>query len=103
MRRGLDRALALVCATCAAASAALFAGIVVLILGRGLPALRLDFVLDATGAALGSGGVRYQLLGTLLLVLTTLVLVTPLALGWARAQTLFVASRRRRRHRRRWP
>jgi phosphate transport system permease protein len=98
MRRGLDRALELVCATCAVASAALFAGIVVLILGRGLPAFRLDFVLEATGVALGSGGVRYQLLGTLLLMLTTLVLVTPLALGWALAQTLFVASRRRRRH-----
>jgi phosphate transport system permease protein len=97
MRRGLDRGLRWACAACAGVSAALFAGILAVILVRGLPAFDLRFLSDATGAALGSGGVRYQLLGTLLLVLTTLALVTPLALGWALAQTLFVASRRRRR------
>lgn len=92
MRRALDRALAICCALCAVLSAAVFLGIVAVILGRGLPAFDWNFVLGATGQALGSGGVRYQLLGTLVLVVTTFALVAPVSLGWALAQTLFLQS-----------
>lgn len=101
MRRLVDRGLALCCGLCALAGAAILLGIVAVILGRGLPAFDWNFVAGAGGAALGSGGVRYQLLGTLLLVLTTLVLVTPLALGWALAQTLFLSRPAWRRRLRR--
>lgn len=101
MRRALDRALAVCCAACALISAAVFVGIVAVILGRGLPAFDWDFVLGATGQALGSGGVRYQLLGSLVLLATTLTVVAPIALGWALVQTLFVPNPAWRRRLRR--
>ena len=68
----------------------MLAGIVGTILGRGLPALDWQFIGAAGGQALGSGGVRYQLLGTLVLAGTTLAFVAPLALGWALALTLYL-------------
>ena len=65
MRRFVDRALAVACATCAVGGVVVLVGIVATILGRGLPALDWEFIGAATGPALGSGGVRYQLAGTL--------------------------------------
>ena len=101
MRRAFDRGLAICCAASAVVSAAVFVGIVAVILGRGLPAFDWSFVSEPTGQALGSGGVRYQLLGTLVLVVTTLVVVAPISLGWALAQTLFVTRQSSRRRLRR--
>ena len=49
MRRALDRALAIFCAGCALLSATVFVAIVVVILGRGLPAFDWTFVVGATG------------------------------------------------------
>jgi phosphate transport system permease protein len=89
--------LAVCCGASAVAAAAVLAGIVATILGRGLPALDWRFVSGASGAALGAGGVRYQLLGTALLVATALAIVAPLALGWALAQTVFLPAERWRR------
>jgi len=89
MRRALDRGLHIVCALCALAAVSLLAGIVVTILGRGLPVIDWSFLFSATGETAGSGGVLFQLLGTLLLLFTTLVVSAPLALGWALAQTVF--------------
>jgi len=92
MRRLLDRVLTTVCATCALASATVLVGILGVILVRGLPAFDWAFVVGGEGTALGSGGVRYQLLGTMVLVTTALAAVAPVALGWALAQTLFLSS-----------
>ena len=96
-RRVLDRALTLFCVACAGVCGAVLVAIVATILGRGLPAVDWSFIGSATGAALGSGGVRYQLLGTLLLLATTLLVAAPLALGWALAQTVYLPSPRWRR------
>ncbi|NNL67373.1 MAG: ABC transporter permease subunit [Myxococcales bacterium] len=90
MRRFVDRALAAACGACALGGVVVLFGIVATILGRGLPALDWRFIGAAGGAALGSGGVRYQLLGTLVLVATTFVLVAPLALGWALSLTVYL-------------
>ncbi len=90
MRRLVDRVVAAACAVCAVGGVVVLAGIVATILGRGLSALDWAFLGDVGGQALGSGGVRYQYLGTLVLVATTFVLVAPLALGWALALTLFL-------------
>ena len=97
MRRFRDRALAVVCALCAALSGLVLLGIVAVILGRGLPVFDWQFVVGESGQALGSGGVRYQLVGTLILVATTLVVAAPLALGWALVQTILAPGPRWRR------
>ncbi|MCZ6725726.1 MAG: ABC transporter permease subunit [Acidobacteria bacterium] len=98
MRKAVDRALMLYCAGSAALALAVMGGILLVILGRGLPTFDWSFIGSATGATLGSGGVRYQLLGTLVLVLTTFVIAAPLALGWALMQTIYLPDPRWR-----WP
>ncbi len=93
MRRALDRGLKVSAAACAVAACALLVGIVAVILVRGLPSLGGEFVTAAAGERIGSGGVRYQLLGTLLLVTTALAVAAPLALGWSLIETLWVGAR----------
>jgi phosphate transport system permease protein len=82
----------LFCAGSAALALTVMAGILWVILVRGLPAFDWSFIASSTGDKLGSGGVRYQLLGTLVLMLTTLVIAAPLALGWALMQTIYLPA-----------
>ena len=89
MRRALDRGVKAVVAACAIVAIGVSGGIVATILGRGLPAVDWGFFVSASGETVGSGGVLYQLLGTLLLLVTTLALAAPLALGWALCLTVY--------------
>ncbi len=97
MRKWIDRGLPIACAICAVACCALLLGIVATILARGLPVLSGEFLSAADGELLGSGGIRYQLFGTVLLVATALAVGAPLALGWALVQAVWVRSQRGRR------
>lgn len=92
MRRALDRLLTWSSAACAVLACALLAGIVAVILARGLPALDTRLVGAASSAAVGGGGLRYQLLGTVLLVVTAFAVAAPLALGWALTQAYWLRS-----------
>jgi phosphate transport system permease protein len=92
LARALDRAASLSSAACAIAGALLFAAIALVLLRRGLPALDLEFLLGETTGAGASGGVRYQLLGTLILVTSALVLAAPPAVALALLQTVYLPA-----------
>ncbi|HEX9671196.1 MAG TPA: ABC transporter permease subunit [Thermoanaerobaculia bacterium] len=97
MRRLRDRAFRLAAALCGAAALVLFAGLAGAILVRGLPAVDWGFLTRAAAGAGTAGGLRYQILGTLLLVATALAAALPLALGIALVRAVYLRGDRARR------
>ncbi len=73
-------------ATCAVAGCSLLVLILVAVLWRGHSSISMDFIMSAPGE-FGEGGIFYQILGTLLLMLGAGVLSFPIALGAALFQT----------------
>jgi len=49
---------------------------------RGMPSLNLSFIMDPMANAGLSGGVRYQILGSLMLILSAAIFATPVALSF---------------------
>lgn len=92
LRAWLDRALSLSAGLCAAIGAALFVAIAAILLRRGLPALDASFLFTESTSAGAAGGVRYQLLGTLILMATALLLVAPPAVALALLQTVYLPA-----------
>lgn len=83
MRRLTDRLFLIVTGICAALTLLVLVGIVATILVRGLPAI------DWRLLTAGEGGVLYQLVGTLILVLTALAASAPVAVALALAVTVY--------------
>lgn len=71
---------------CAVAGCSLLVLILLAVVSRGHSSMDLDFIMSAPGE-FGEGGIFYQLLGTLLLMLGAGVLSFPVALGAALFQT----------------
>ncbi len=97
MRRLGDRLFTVATGACAALASLLLMGIVASLLWRGLPALEWSFLVRASGEAGASGGVLYQLLGTLILVLTACLVSSPLALALALWRGVYLESPAARR------
>jgi phosphate transport system permease protein len=97
VRKGLDRGLRLACAACAVAVVLLLCGILGAILWRGLAVLRPAFLFQPATGAGASGGVRDEVLGTLLLIATALGISLPLAVGIALVQAVYLRGLRVRR------
>ncbi|MDX1643619.1 MAG: ABC transporter permease subunit [Thermoanaerobaculia bacterium] len=93
MRRAADRLFRVATGACAVAACAVLVGIVGTILWKGLPALDWDLLTAAAGETFGTGGLAYQILGTLLLVATAFAVATPLAVGLALAQASYFVRR----------
>ncbi len=82
MRRGaLERFFFLVCAATAAATLSILFVILGLLVMLGRGALGIGFFTEAAGDFGASGGIVYQIMGTLLLMTTATALALPLALG----------------------
>lgn len=92
MRRWLDRLVTGLAVLSAAAAALLLAGVVAAILVRGLPALSWSFLVDDTLDAGASGGIPYQIVGTVILIATALAAAVPLALALALTQSVYLPS-----------
>lgn len=88
MRRALDRTFRWVTTGCAVLACSLLLGIAATILWRGLPAL--DWRL-LSGNQPG-GGLLYQTLGTLLLVVTAFAVSAPWATGLALTQAIYLPN-----------
>ncbi len=77
-----------------AASALMLMGLVALalylVIARGIPALSFSFALQPMAEGGLSGGVRHQMIGSLILLITTLVLVVPVALSIAIVHTVYL-------------
>ncbi len=64
------------------------------VLFQGAPAIHWDFLTSPSSGFGDSGGVRYQILGTLLLMVGAVVLCLPVVMGSVLFQTEFLKSRR---------
>lgn len=96
-RRIGDRLLMLVTGACAATAMAVLVGIVGAILVRGLPSVDWSFLTDEIRSAGASGGIFYNVMGTLILITTAAVVTSPLAVGVALVQGVYLPPGRWRR------
>lgn len=77
-------------ALCAVMACALFIGIMVEIVSRGWRAMSWPFLTEQIALAGASGGIFYNLLGTLILVATALIVCSPLAVGIALVHSVYL-------------
>jgi len=96
MRRALDRALTWGTGLCAGFALLVLLGIAGNLIWRGLPALNWQFLSQSTAQAGAAGGVFYQLVGTLILLLTALCISLPLAVALGLGAGFYLRGRRRR-------
>lgn len=81
---------------CAALSCAILAGIVAFIFARGWAALDWAFFTQQIALVGASGGIFYNLMGTLILLLTSLLVVVPLAVGAALVHGVYLRESQHR-------
>jgi phosphate transport system permease protein len=96
VRRSIDRGFRLVTAACAAVACSILVGLVAVILVRALPALRLDLLTQQMAEAGASGGLLYEILGTLLLMVSALAVSSVFAVALALTKTVYVRDPRLR-------
>lgn len=80
-RKLLDRAVTALAAIAAILAVGTFATVIGLVVGRGWRAISWKFLTTATAEAGSAGGVVYQLIGTLILIITAIVIAIPIAAG----------------------
>jgi len=93
--RFLDKLLPPLCGLSLASCFLLLSGIVGYIIYQGAGAISWEFLTTMSAQAGSAGGILYQILGTLILGLATIVIVSPLAYGVALLQCFFLRSHNR--------
>jgi phosphate transport system permease protein len=98
MRKIIDWLLPILTGLCALASGAVLLAIVTAILFRGLPALSWHFLTEQIRLVGAEGGIFFNLVGTLILLVTALAISAPTALALALTHSVYLtgASRLRR-------
>ena len=98
MRRRLtDRLFTLFAAAGAAAALLIITTVVGLVLLRGAPALSWEFLSEQARLVGAEGGIVYQLLGTVILIITAGAIAVPIAAGVGLYHQMYVRSDRGRR------
>ncbi len=97
MRRLLDRLLFAICGATALLVCALLIGVVSVIAQRGAPALSWTFLTEQIRQVGAQGGIFFNLVGTVILIATALIVCTPVAIGLALLERVYVRSERWRR------
>ncbi len=90
MRRACNRIFPALCGLCAFLACAILLGLVFVIATRGLPAMSWTFVTEQIRQVGAQGGIFYNLVGTLILIATALVICTPVATGLALMHSVFL-------------
>ncbi|MDQ6913793.1 MAG: phosphate ABC transporter permease PstA [Verrucomicrobiota bacterium] len=90
MRRVSNRIFPTLCGLCALIACAVLLGLVFVIAQRGLPALSWSFFTEQIRQVGSQGGIFYNLLGTLILILTAIAICAPIATGLALVHSVFV-------------
>lgn len=85
-----NRIFYLCCLAAIAASIFFLFFLIAVILWNGLQAVSLDFIFTPSSNFGSQGGVLYQILGSLLLIITTALIVCPIALGTALYQSEYI-------------
>lgn len=96
MRRAADRLVTSLATLCAITALCVVGGIVVAIAWRGAGALSLEFLTDSMREAGSSGGILYNILGTLILLATALAVSLPVATALALLHGVYLRSERAR-------
>lgn len=94
-RRFLRFTLPLLTALCASGAFAIVLFLLGVLLSRGLGSISLEFLTTDTREAGAEGGIVFQILGTVILILTALIVAAPLAVTLALTRAVFLASRPR--------
>ena len=97
MRRAQDRLLALVCGASAFFVCALLLGVIAVIFQRGAPALSWHFLTEQIRQVGAQGGIFYNLVGTVILIATAGILCSPIAIGLALIERVYLRNERVRR------
>ena len=97
MRKFKNLLVPLLAGLCTLVAAGVLLGIVGSIAWRGLPAISWSFFTEQIKLVGAEGGIFYNLLGTLILILTALVVAAPLATGLALLHGVYLQSARWKR------
>ncbi len=95
--RWLDRLLFILTAGCALLAMGVLLGILSAILLRGVPSISWEFMTDQMRRVGASGGILYNLIGTLILIGTAAAVSGPVAVGIALTHSFYLRSGRIRR------
>ncbi len=90
MRRFANFILPALCALCTLIACALFVGLVYAIAQRGFPALSWTFLTEQIRQVGAQGGIFFNLVGTLILISTALLLSAPIATGLALTHSVYL-------------
>ena len=96
MRRTFDRLLTLLTGACATFAVCIFLVIVAAVVWRGGSEVSWRFLTEQIRLVGAAGGVFYNIIGTLILLATALVVSTPLAFGIALSHGVYMRDPRRR-------
>lgn len=96
-RRWLDRLVFAAALGCALVACAILVSITAAILSRGVSALSWQFLTESIRLVGASGGIYYNLVGTLILIATAGVVSVPLALGLALTHQVYLRGEFARR------
>lgn len=97
MRKLADVLVAIVAGCCALISVGLLAGLVAVIAARGIPALSWSFFTEQIRMVGAAGGIFWNLLGTIILLVTACIACTPLSVGLALLERVWLPDGRSRR------
>ncbi len=94
MRKALDRLFYLLTGVCALGMATLFFGVVAAILAHALPALSWRLLTQQMAEAGAGGGLRYEILGTVILIGTAFAVSAVLAVALSLLATVYLRGSR---------
>jgi len=97
MRRLTDGLIAAIAGLCALAGIGILAGLVFVVAQRGGPALSWSFFTEQVRLVGAAGGILWNLIGTIILLLVAFIICTPMAVGLALLERVWLrreASRR---------
>lgn len=94
MRRTIDFAVATIAGLCALAAVGVLVGLVAVIAQRGWPALSWAFFTEQIRLVGAAGGIFWNLVGTLILLSSAFAICTPLALGLALLERVWLRGKR---------
>src|SRR3954470_14585408 len=97
MRKAADYLLALVTGACALVAVGILGGLVFVVAQRGAPALSWSFFTEQIRLVGASGGIFWNLVGTVVFLATAFLICAPLAVGLALVEHVWLSHRRARR------
>lgn len=97
MRKAQDLAFRVATGVCALAAFSVLAMILAAILVRGLPAVSWRFLTEQIRLVGADGGIFFNLVGTMILMITALMVSSPLAIGIALVHSVYLRSTALRR------